>query len=75
MSIWVDYVKEHRGDDVITFVIGNKTDLEEERTVGLEEVKEKLKLPDNLFFEVSAKTGDNLEKLFKEACEELLKNN
>ena len=39
LSGWIDYVKEHRGDDVITFVIGNKTDLEEERVVSREEVK------------------------------------
>ena len=39
LSGWIDYVKEHRGDDVTTFVIGNKTDLEEERVVTQEEVK------------------------------------
>ena len=31
---WIDYVKEHRGEDVIVFVIGNKTDLEDERVAS-----------------------------------------
>ena len=35
LSGWIDYVKEHRGDDVKTFIIGNKNDLEEERAVTL----------------------------------------
>ena len=65
LSGWIDYVKEHRGDDVIVFVIGNKTDLEEERVVKLEEVKDKLKLHDGHYTEVSAKTGEGLEPLFK----------
>ena len=75
LSGWIDYVKEHRGDDVSTFIIGNKNDLEEERTVTLEEVREKLKINNDLLFEVSAKTGNNLEKVFKDACDELLKSN
>ena len=34
-----------------------------------------LKLPKDLFIEVSAKTGHNLDQLFKLACEELLETN
>ena len=33
VSSWLDYIKEHRGDDVITVIVGNKNDLEEERAV------------------------------------------
>ena len=34
-----------------------------------------MKLQKDLFIEVSAKTGDNLEKLFNWTCEELLNAN
>jgi putative ribosome biogenesis GTPase RsgA len=42
------------------FIVGNKTDLGEERTVSLEGVEEKYKQIGAHFIEVSAKTGHNL---------------
>lgn len=33
LSGWMDFVKEHRGDEVLVFVIGNKIDLDEEERV------------------------------------------
>lgn len=56
-------------------MVGNKSDLKGERCVELEEVREQLKLAEGKFMEVSAKTGDNLETLFRSACEEMLKSN
>lgn len=42
------------------FIVGNKTDLAEERTVSPEGVEEKYKQIGAHFIEVSAKTGQNL---------------
>jgi small GTP-binding protein len=36
---WLDYVKEHRGDDVTIFIIGNKIDAKEDRLISLEEAE------------------------------------
>ena len=33
MPKWVDFVKENRGEDVLMFVVGNKLDLNENRSV------------------------------------------
>lgn len=45
---------------MIIFIIGNKTDLEEERAVSPEGVEEKYRQIGAHFIEVSAKTGHNL---------------
>jgi Ras-related protein Rab-6A len=60
VSTWIDYVKEHRGEEVIIFIVGNKIDLSEERAVTTEETEEKFKNIGAHFIEVSAKTGENL---------------
>lgn len=33
---WIDFLKENRGDDVLSYVIGNKLDLAEDRVVDAE---------------------------------------
>jgi small GTP-binding protein len=73
LNMWLDYVKENRGEDVSVVIVGNKIDQSEERTVSSADAKEKLKYVGSNYFEVSAKTGENLETLFTETCAELLK--
>ena len=36
INIWLDYIKENRGDEVKIFIIGNKIDDQYNRTVSLE---------------------------------------
>ena len=31
---WLDYAKEHRGDDVLIFIVANKIDVTEERIIS-----------------------------------------
>ena len=69
ISIWMESIKENKGDNFPMILIGNKSDLEEQRAVSKEEGEElalKYKLK---FFEISNKTGDNV----KEAGLEIIK--
>lgn len=78
---WVDDVHAQRGNDVLIVIVGNKSDMEEERffitfwyllqleifirVVRKEDGEEKAKSFDANFVEVSAKSGDNIISLFK----------
>ena len=65
---WVNMLKEKSSPDIKIFLIGNKSDLEEERVISKEQ-GEKMKndYGFDLFMETSAKTGFNAQKLFVEA--------
>ena len=73
--MWLDYIKENRGDDVHTVVIGNKIDDTQERTVSSEQAAQKFGNIGVSLFEVSAKTGQNLQRMFTETCLHLVKGN
>ncbi len=75
INMWLDYVKENRGEDVNVVIVGNKIDQSEERAVSRSDAREKLKYVGSRYFEVSAKTGENLDTLFTETCAELLNGN
>ena len=52
-------------------MVGNKCDLDEERQVTFEEGEEFAKDNGMLFFEVSAKTGHNIEQVFEHSSIEI----
>ena len=60
MSIWLDKLKEHGGDQIITMVLGNKQDREEERAISEMEGAAFARDNNAAFFEVSAETGYNV---------------
>ena len=68
LEFWIEDLKENADniDNLFIYLIGNKNDMEEKREVSFEEAtnfaKDK-KLP---YIEVSAKTGNNIKKLFDE---------
>ena len=69
LEIWLNEVKAKGNPDVKIFLVGNKSDLEENRKVSIEEGQkfyEEHKL--NLFVETSAKTGLNVQDLFKKVA-------
>ena len=72
---WLKDIKTNSSPDVKIFLVGNKSDLEEERTVTNEEAQ---KLCDDLdfdyFIESSAKTGFNIENIFVYAAKLLYKD-
>ena len=64
VNTWVDNAKDFRGEEVILFIVGNKSDLEGQRAVTKEEGENLAIRIGATFFETSAKSGKNVEKLF-----------
>ena len=64
---WLNILKGYSFDNII-FLIGNKSDLKEERKVEREQVVKFKNNYDNIkiFFETSALKGENINKLFEE---------
>ena len=61
-------MKTNSSPDIKIFLIGNKTDLEDQRVISTEQgEKMKKDFGFDLFMETSAKTGFNAEELFCEA--------
>ena len=69
IDFWLKEIKRNSNPDAKIFLIGNKNDLDEEREVTFEEAQ---KYADDLefsnFFESSAKSGFNAQKIFIEAA-------
>ncbi|KAK2083352.1 hypothetical protein P7K49_038590 [Saguinus oedipus] len=59
---WVEHVRAERGDDVVIMLVGNKTDLNNQRQVTAEEGEEKSRNLNVMFMETSAKTSYNVDK-------------
>ena len=72
---WLNDLKNQSNPNVRIFLVGNKSDLEEERAVNREEAekfKEEKKL--DIFMETSAKTGQNAKNIMLEAAKILYKD-
>ena len=69
LEIWLKELRKESNPDVKTILIGNKCDLESKREVSFEEA-EKYSKDFNFvqFFETSAKTGFNAQKVFISAA-------
>ena len=52
-------------------LVGNKSDLEDYRQVTFKEGEEMAKNNNIMFFETSAKTGENVEKIFEDSAKEI----
>merc|ERR1712183_29062 len=69
---WVEDVRLERGSDVVICLVGNKTDLgNDKRQVSTEEGEEKSEKDGLLFMECSAKAGYNVKSLFKKLATSL----
>lgn len=62
---WVDDLRTERGQEVIIVLVGNKTDLQEEREVTCEEAAVNAQRIGAAYIEASAKTGENVQQLFR----------
>ena len=60
---WLEELKENSPKDVVFCFLGNKSDLVNDREIPYEEIKEYTN--DNLYYEVSAKTGNNISLAFE----------
>lgn len=69
---WLKEIKQHATSDIVIYLIGNRSDLEDDREVTRERAIEFCKQYNiDKFFETSAKTGDNVEEVFSLAAKEL----
>ena len=61
---WIGELKSNAENDVSIILIGNKTDLEDQRQVSLEEAKSKAEHHSLAYVETSALQNMNIEKAF-----------
>ena len=70
---WMDRIDNHARKDVLKVLVANKIDSTERREVSEKEGKDLSKLYDIAHFEISAKTGENVIRMFTFCIMELLK--
>ena len=63
---WIKECNNLSRNEVIIVLLGNKIDLEVERKVTTQEAEDFAEKNGLLFYEVSAKTGENIQELFSE---------
>ena len=69
---WIEDVRAERGNDVVICLVGNKTDLgNDKRQITTEEGEEKANKSGLLFMECSAKAGYNVKSLFRKLATSL----
>ena len=62
---WITLTNEHTNSNVINFLVGNKIDLENDRKVSTNQGKEFASKHNLIFLETSAKTNENVQRLFE----------
>ena len=76
LETWLNQIREHGNPDIKIILVGNKNDLEDKRKITSDEGKKFSKdFGLNNFFETSAKSGCNAQKVFFEAANILYEEN
>ena len=71
---WINQIKEEVTDKVCIILVGNKIDAEEKRVVTTEEGEKMAQGFSLMFFECSAKTGENISTAFDEIIKKIIEN-
>ena len=70
---WISDLKASADQKISLLLIGNKSDLEDQRQVTKDQAEQKAKSFNVAFFETSALSGDNLDKAFEALVNEVYK--
>jgi len=71
---WIEECKKYTKDSIHLVLVGNKIDLVKQRKVTMEEGKNLAEENGMAFFEASALTGENIEKIFFDSCKIINEN-
>ena len=74
VTLWLKECQDMCYKDVLICLIGNKSDLEGRRIVSFEEGQKFADDNNLLFFETSAKNGNNIQEIFNESATNLVEN-
>ena len=67
-----DLINRLKKDEIIIYLVGNKVDLEENRQITIEEAEKYANDKSIPYFEVSAKSGDGIKKLFDDITNDII---
>jgi len=63
---WLQELREHADADIVIMMVGNKTDLKNQREVATEEAKKFAQKNNLLYIETSALDGSNIKEAFQQ---------
>ena len=72
VNIWLRDCREICYKNVLIYLIGNKSDLEDKRQVSYEEGKQYAEKNNLVFYETSALNGKNIEEIFIQSATDLV---
>ena len=71
VSSWIEDCRYNSPKTIFMVLVGNKSDLNDQRKVSLEEGQQMARNNNLMFFETSAKSGENVDKIFEESAKEI----
>ena len=72
MTEWLKHIEKYAKENVLKFLVGNKTDLVEQRKIKNEDANNFAKEHNLPYIETSAKDGINIEELFAQSMNKFL---